>query len=95
MGEMRGGDDDPMPGCCCALGAGSEGGAERLPVYSALVQSWSFGGPFWMRKVWNFMASPPPPLPCSEQVVLGPVLGQGCFGTTYKATWRGAQVAVK
>lgn len=33
--------------------------------------------------------------PCSVQVVLGPVLGQGCFGTTYKATWQGAQVAVK
>ncbi|GAX74482.1 hypothetical protein CEUSTIGMA_g1931.t1 [Chlamydomonas eustigma] len=29
------------------------------------------------------------------EVVLGKVLGQGCFGTTYLGRWRGADVAVK
>jgi hypothetical protein len=31
-------------------------------------------------------------MPFQLQVQLGPVLGQGMFGTTYKGTWRGAQV---
>uniref|UniRef100_A0A1D1ZVU6 Protein kinase domain-containing protein n=1 Tax=Auxenochlorella protothecoides TaxID=3075 RepID=A0A1D1ZVU6_AUXPR len=30
-----------------------------------------------------------------REVALGPLLGQGTFGTTHRATWRGAAVAVK
>lgn len=29
------------------------------------------------------------------QVSLGPELGQGSFGTTFRGTWRGGQLAVK
>lgn len=36
----------------------------------------------------SLLATPP-------QVQLGPVLGSGAFGTTHRATWRGADVAVK
>eukprot|EP01026_Neomeris_dumetosa_P055673 TRINITY_DN50712_c0_g2_i1.p1 TRINITY_DN50712_c0_g2~~TRINITY_DN50712_c0_g2_i1.p1 ORF type:complete len:502 (+),score=87.87 TRINITY_DN50712_c0_g2_i1:131-1636(+) len=30
-----------------------------------------------------------------DELVMGKALGQGTFGTTYRATWRGSQVAVK
>jgi len=32
-------------------------------------------------------------LPCLPQVSMGRMLGQGCFGTTYEARWRGARVS--
>ena len=31
--------------------------------------------------------------PAAPQIVLGEVLGQGAFGTTFKAQWRGAEVS--
>ena len=35
----------------------------------------------------------PPARPCWWQVILGEVIGQGSFGTTYRGTWRGGLAA--